>query len=124
MRAPGALGQAVSLARPGGTLVLAGVCGFQQEYPDFHPDQLVYKELRVLGALGVDRPAYARALRILESRKYPFEELPRRIASADDASQVGDLLLTMAGQSRASAGAEALRPVHAVILPPGTSARL
>src|SRR5487761_640921 len=55
-QAPEALGQAVSLARPGATVVLAGTRG-STETPGFHPDLVVYKELRLLGALGVDTSA-------------------------------------------------------------------
>ena len=50
-KAPSALGQAVRLARPGGTIVLAGVRA-STETPGFDPDHIVYKELRILGALG------------------------------------------------------------------------
>lgn len=64
--------------------------------------------------MGVDRSAYSRALEILVSRKYPFEELPRATARADDAAGVERLLLTMANQG--PPGVQA--PVHAVILPP------
>ncbi|MGH1494164.1 MAG: zinc-dependent alcohol dehydrogenase, partial [Acidimicrobiales bacterium] len=42
-KAPAALGQAVQLARPGGTVVVAGVRG-SSETPGFNPDHIVYKE--------------------------------------------------------------------------------
>src|SRR5262249_51047183 len=45
-RAPAALGQAVALARPGGTVVLAGTRGVD-DTSGFHPDHIVYKELRL-----------------------------------------------------------------------------
>ncbi len=124
-RAPEALAQAVALARPGGTVVLAGTRGSAQT-PDFHPDLLVYKELRVLGALGVDAPAYRAALDLLASGRYPFENLPRLTVPLDPAA-VGGLLTAMGGgtASEGSGGGHldgghhdgADRPVHGVVVP-------
>jgi len=57
--APDAFAQAVGLARSGGTVVVAGTRGAGTEAPGFHPDDLVGRELRVFGALGVDRDDYA-----------------------------------------------------------------
>jgi alcohol dehydrogenase len=105
-KAPAALGQAVALARPGGSIVVAGVKG-SNDTPGFAPDQLVAKELRVLGAFGVDTPAYEAALELLASGRYPFAELPRRTASFDD---ISDLLASMAGEG-------APPPVHGVFAP-------
>jgi alcohol dehydrogenase len=105
-KAPAAFAQAVALARPGGTVVLAGTRG-SNALPDFRPDDLVYKELRVLGALGVDTPAYDEALGLLQSGRYPFESLSRRVAALDEAD---DLLQTMAGEGEPP-------PLHAVIEP-------
>ena len=76
-KAPAALGQAVQLARAGGTIVVAGTRA-SRETPGFDPDQIVYKELRVLGALGVDTAAYTQAFELLASGRFPFEDLPRR----------------------------------------------
>ena len=77
-KAPAALAQAVAAARPGGTIVLAGTRG-SAETPGFWPDHVVYKELRILGALGVDAPAYRAALDLLAAGRYPFADLPRRL---------------------------------------------
>jgi alcohol dehydrogenase len=106
-KAPDAFAQAVALARPGGTVVVAGTRGVP-ETPGFDPDHLVYKELRIQGALGVDTAAYASALDLLASGRYPFAELPRRVTAL---TGVEDLLLTMSGERTGA------RPVHGVVVP-------
>ncbi len=106
-KAPAAFAQSTTIARPGGTIVIAGTRG-SMETPGFWPDIIVFKELRILGALGVDDVAYRAALDLLASGRYPFAELPRQIAGLDE---VADLLTTMAGE-----GAEA-PPVHGVLRP-------
>ena len=73
-KAPAAFLQAVDLARPGGTVVVAGTRA-GAAVPDFDPDHIVLKELRVLGALGVDVAAYRSALELLVSGAYPFASL-------------------------------------------------
>ena len=106
-KAPAALGQAVALARTGGTIVVAGTRG-TADTPGFHPDHVVYKELRIIGALGVDAPAYAAALALLAARRYPFEELPRRTVGLDG---IEALLRMMAGEG------DGAPPVHGVLVP-------
>jgi alcohol dehydrogenase len=106
-KAPAALGQAVALARPGGTIVVAGTRG-SPETPGFHPDQIVYKELRVLGALGVDGVAYRAALDLLAAGRYPFVDLPRRVTGFDGLDR---LLRTMAGEG------DEVPPIHGVVTP-------
>ena len=106
-KAPEAFSQAIALAKTGGTVVVAGTRG-TPEPPGFWPDHIVYKELRVLGVLGVDVTAYEAALELLASGRYPFADLPRRCADLDGAE---DLVRTMAGE-----GAEE-PPVHGVLVP-------
>jgi alcohol dehydrogenase len=106
-KAPAALAQAVACARVGGTIVLAGTRG-TDETPGFWPDFVVYKELRILGALGVDAPAYRTALDLLDSGRYPFADLPRRCEGLDGAE---DLVRTMAGELPGP------RPLHGVLVP-------
>jgi alcohol dehydrogenase len=105
-KAPTALGQAVALARAGGTIVLAGTRG-SNETPGFVPDNIVYKELRILGALGVDAVAYRAALELLATGRYPFAALPRRVVGLDG---VAELLTDMAGVGNPP-------PVHGVVAP-------
>lgn len=108
-KAPGALAQAVALARPGGTVVLAGTRG-SDATPGFHPDHVVYKELRILGALGVDAPAYRTALDLLASAALPFTSLARQTAGLDT---LEPLLRAMAGEGDDP-------PIHGVLVPGGS----
>jgi alcohol dehydrogenase len=105
-KAPEAFAQAVALARTAGTVVVAGTRG--GPIPAFEPDAIVFKELRVVGALGVDSAAYRAALTLLAAGGYPFAELPRRVAGLDDAEA---LIQSLAGE------ADAPPPVHGVIVP-------
>jgi alcohol dehydrogenase len=108
--APTALAQAVAIARPEGTVVLAGLRG-EPSTPGFDADHVVLKELRLIGTLGVDTDSYRRALDLLASGRYPFAELPRTVA---DLHQAEDLLITMAGEAGPP-------PVHGVIAPGSAS---
>ena len=105
--APSALGQAVDLAAVGGRIVLAGTRN-SAETPGFRPDVVIYKELRLIGALGVDTTAYRQALDLVARDQYPFRSVTRRVAPLDEAD---DLLSTMAGES------DGAPPVHAVLVP-------
>jgi len=107
-KAPTAFTQAIALARPAGTVVVAGTRGFGTGAPGFSPDAIVFKLLRVVGALGVDVTAYRAALDLLMSGRYPFESLPRYCARLEDA---GELLATMAGER------DGVPPVHGVLTP-------
>ncbi len=109
-KAPAALAQSVALARPGGTVVLAGTRG-SDATPGFRPDHVVYKELRILGALGVDAPAYRAALDLLASDALPFGSLARRAVGLDG---LETLLQAMAGEGDDP-------PVHGVLVPGGSS---
>ena len=106
-KAPTAFGQAVSLARNGGTVVLAGLRG-SPETPGLDPDRIVFKELRILGALGVDVAAYRKALEMLATGRYPFADLSRQVAGFDD---IEPLLQVMAGERTG------VPPLHGVFAP-------
>jgi alcohol dehydrogenase len=107
-KAPAAFAQAIALARSAGTVVVAGTRGWGSGAPGFSPDVVVYKELRVIGALGVDATAYRAALELLASGRYPFESVPRNCVGLDDA---GKLLATMGGEG------DDVPPVHGVLTP-------
>jgi alcohol dehydrogenase len=107
-KAPAAFAQAVGLARPAGTVVVAGTRGSLTPAPGFSPDIVVFKELHIIGALGVDATAYPAALDLLASGRYPFESLPRRSVGLDGGA---DLLATMGGEG------DEVPPVHGVLTP-------
>lgn len=106
-KAPAALAQGIALARPGGTFVIAGTRG-SAETPGFWPDLLVFKELRVLGVLGVDADAYRAALDLVASGRHPFADVPRRVEHMAGLEQ---LVQTMAGET------DDEPPVHGVFVP-------
>jgi alcohol dehydrogenase len=106
-RAPAALAQAVALARPGGTIVRAGTSG-SAKTPGFWPDLIVYKELQLVGALGVDVTAYRAALDLLAAGRHPLSTLPREVVGFDG---LPELLARMAGEG------EGEPPVHGVLVP-------
>lgn len=107
-KAPDAFAQAIELACPAGTVVVAGTRGWDTGAPGFVPDMVVLKELRIFGALGVDAAAYRAALDVLASGRYPFADIPRRSVGLDAAEE---LLATKAGER------DGVRPVHAVVTP-------
>ena len=86
---------------------MAGVRG-QKGAPDLHTDAIIWNEITVKGALGVDAPVYRKALELLAGRAFPFDLLTRREVGLTDTSE---LLTSMAGK-----GSEP-PPVHGVIVP-------
>ena len=90
--ATSAVTQAIDLARRGGRVVLAGTKGLGNPVPDFFSDKIVLKELTVMGALGVDHDSYERAVRLIESRKYPLENMHTHTLPLDQAEHALDLL--------------------------------
>ena len=105
--APAAFPQALGLARPRGRVVVAGSRGPDATVP-VAPDRIVFKELTIVGAVGVDASAYERALAILASGRYPFERIDRRVADLDETSA---LLEVMSGELGGA------RPTHGVVVP-------
>lgn len=72
-------------------MVIAGTRGGGGA-PGFEPDLLVFKELRVLGSLGVDYPAYQSAIELLVSGRWPFDELSRDVAGFAGLPRLLDVL--------------------------------
>jgi threonine dehydrogenase-like Zn-dependent dehydrogenase len=72
--ATSAVTDAIDLTRRGGTVILAGTKG-PNSVRDFMSDKIVLKELTIRGALGVDWSSYQRAIRTIESGKYPLDKM-------------------------------------------------
>lgn len=86
-----AVTQAIDLARRGGRVVLAGTKG-QKPVAGFFSDRVVLKELTLLGALGVDYDGYDRAVRLIESGKYPLEKMHTHTVPLEEAERAIEML--------------------------------
>ena len=65
---------ALSMVRPGGTIVLAGVKGFKP-VDEFVSDLIVMKEITIKGAIGVTSSGYRRAIKLIESGRVDFSSM-------------------------------------------------
>jgi threonine dehydrogenase-like Zn-dependent dehydrogenase len=84
---------ALLATRHGGRVVLAGLKG-GKEIP-LRTDLIINRALTVVGAFGVDARAYAEAIRIIESRRFPLEKLHTHTFGLDDTAQA---MATLAGE--------------------------
>jgi threonine dehydrogenase-like Zn-dependent dehydrogenase len=84
---------ALQAARHGGTVVLAGLKG-GAEIP-LQTDLIINRALTVRGAFGVDARGYADAIAIIESRRFPLEELHTHTFGLDDTALA---IETLAGE--------------------------
>ena len=94
-----AVTQAIDIARRGGRIVLAGTKG-PTPVPNFLSDRVVTKELTIMGAIGVDSPSYARAVRAIEQRWRDLAPMHTHTLGLEDAARALDLLAgKVAGES-------------------------
>jgi threonine dehydrogenase-like Zn-dependent dehydrogenase len=84
---------ALLATRHGGRVVLAGLKG-GKEVP-LRTDSIINRALTVVGAYGVDARAYAEAIRIIESRRFPLEKLHTHTFGLDDTALAME---TLAGE--------------------------
>jgi threonine dehydrogenase-like Zn-dependent dehydrogenase len=84
---------ALLATRHGGRVVLAGLKG-GTEVP-LRTDLIINRALTVVGAFGVDARAYAEAIRIIESRRFPLEKLHTHTFGLDDTALA---IQTLAGE--------------------------
>jgi threonine dehydrogenase-like Zn-dependent dehydrogenase len=84
---------ALLATRHGGRVVLAGLKG-GKEVP-LRTDLIINRALNVVGAFGVDARAYAEAIRIIESRRFPLEKLHTHTFGLDDTTLA---IETLAGE--------------------------
>jgi threonine dehydrogenase-like Zn-dependent dehydrogenase len=104
-KAPGAMQQAMTLARMGGTIVVAGEAHAQA--PDFEPDLIFMKELTIRGVRGRTANEMRKAIKLLESGKYPLHKLATHHFTLDE---VETAIRTVGGEGEAGA-------IHVSVLP-------
>jgi threonine dehydrogenase-like Zn-dependent dehydrogenase len=83
---------AIECVRHGGRVVLAGLKG--RRPMQFMPDAIIQKGATVVGAFGVDSRAYAEAISIIESGRFPLEKLHTHSFALDDAARAIETLQT------------------------------
>jgi threonine dehydrogenase-like Zn-dependent dehydrogenase len=86
---------AIEVAKPQGTVVLAGMKGSGKVISGFSTDSVIVKELTLRGVAGQDLRAYEPALRLIESNKYPLEKMSTHTFSLEEAERA---VLTLAGR--------------------------
>lgn len=74
---------AIEAVKPGGVVVLAGIKGMR-EVPGFVSDKLFMKSITLRGAYAVGSWAYSQAIRLINSRKYPFEKMHTHTLPIDE----------------------------------------
>jgi alcohol dehydrogenase len=71
---PTAIETAIELARPQGTILLAGLSGGGKA-SSIVTEKLIYKELKIQAVISKGTEAVAAAVKLVESGKYPFEKM-------------------------------------------------
>jgi threonine dehydrogenase-like Zn-dependent dehydrogenase len=84
---------ALNAVRWGGRVVLAGLKGGHQA--ELSTDLIINKALTVVGAFSVDSRAYAEAIRLIETGRFPLERMHTRTFGLDHVSQA---IETLAGE--------------------------
>jgi len=102
--------QALDFVAVGGRVVLAGVKGFKP-VPNFISDKVVLKEITIMGAIGVTSSGYSSAIRLLESRKAPVEQMHTHDFALRDAE------LAIRTLAREIPGEES---IHSCLVPTGS----
>lgn len=92
---PQALQKSLDLVRPKGTILAAGLTGSETQTP-LLVDKIVHKEIRFQGARSKGAVAVLSAIKLVESRKYPWERVVSHrypLEKAEEALQAvgGDL---------------------------------
>jgi threonine dehydrogenase-like Zn-dependent dehydrogenase len=99
---------ALSMVRPGGTVVLAGVKGFKA-VDNFVSDLVVMKEINIKGAIGVTSSGYKAAIRLIESGRVPMARMHTHDFALRDAA------LAIRTLARQVPGEES---IHSCLIPP------
>lgn len=91
--APGAMQQSAKLAKLGGVIVVAGEA--HAPAADFEPDLLFLKELTVKGVRGRTAREMKKAIKLLETGKYPLHKLATHSFTLDEVEKA---IQTVGGQ--------------------------
>ncbi len=86
--------ESLEMARRGGTIVLAGLKG-PRRVPEFPSDRIIVRQLTLKGVLGVDYDSFEKALRLIESGRYPLEKLQTHTFPLEEAERA---IRTLAGE--------------------------
>ncbi len=89
------IAKAVEMARVGGTIVLAGVKGPRAPIPDLYNDRIFTKELTIKGVKNADFDSFETAVKLIESRRFPFEKMHTHSFALDDLERA---IHTLAGR--------------------------
>jgi alcohol dehydrogenase len=105
-KAPGAFDQSLEIVRGEGTIVVAGIRGGPMPAGS-NMDLIVYKEIRVLGVLGVDVNDYKTGLDLLAQSELPLSSIQRAVVGFDG---LPSLLVSLSNGDLDT-------PMHAVFAP-------
>jgi threonine dehydrogenase-like Zn-dependent dehydrogenase len=86
---------AIDVAKPGGTIVLAGVKGPGVQLQGVEHDRIFAKELTIKGVKNADYGSFEIAIKLIESGKYPLEKMHTHSFGLSTLEQA---LLTLAGR--------------------------
>ena len=96
---------AVRAARPGGTVVLAGLKG--RGVPEFPTDEVAMRRLTIRGVRAVDHRSFRQAVALIESGRHPLERLHTHHFPLADA---GEAIRTLAASGERPAIAITIEP--------------
>ena len=85
--APEPVVHTLAIAKPGGTIMLAGMKGSGRTIPGFSSDTVMLKELTIKGMNGQDLVAVKPALRLIESGRYPLHKMHTHTFALADAER-------------------------------------
>ena len=88
------MAQAIGMARRRCRIVLAGLKGPRPSLGVF-ADDIIYKELRIIGTLSTNYDDFVRAVRVIDSGRYPLERMHTHAFPLERAEEA---ILTLAGR--------------------------
>jgi alcohol dehydrogenase len=106
---PAAFATAVALAAPEARIVVGGVHG-DHDVAGFRPDDLVVRQLRVVGAIGCANGDHARGVALLHSGRWPFASVPTAVVGLDRATVALDSLVPSTTRDPSA-------PIRTVVVP-------